>query len=385
MGCDPSGRAFADLFSPADADRLLTTGGLRHPHLRLVRDGSSVPRQEFTTRRRVGGRSVDDLVDPALALDAFRRGATLVFQSMHTFWPPLAALCGDLSAELGHPVQANAYLSPRSARGLALHYDTHDVFALQVAGAKRWEVFPPAFADPLATQPWSAPAPDTGGDGPSAPEALGPPQVESTLCPGDSLFVPRGHLHRAWTTSEHSLHITIGVRSRTWHGVFEALVARAADDPRFRAAVPAAPGAADVDHFRRLVHQWVDTQDLAELAAFDPAPHQRALAGHHRGMLAAAMATLNDATVLTHRHPRAALRLVEAGDHVVLHAPDRTVRFPARVAPALARLLDADHLTVEALSSHLDHDGRLVLARRLVAEGLLRPEPAPGPEGEAGR
>ena len=37
----------------------------------------------------------------------------------------------------------NAYLSPPSARGLELHFDFHDVFVLQLDGAKRWRVWEP--------------------------------------------------------------------------------------------------------------------------------------------------------------------------------------------------------------------------------------------------
>ncbi len=336
-----------------------------------MRDGEPTPRQEFTTSRSVGGRTIDDLVDPALALDAFRRGATLVFQSLHTIWAPLGDLCRDLTFELGHPTQANAYLSPRSARGLALHYDTHDVFVLQVAGAKRWEVFGPVFADPLPSQPWPTVRP---ADGPAVPEPTGPPEVATTLHPGDCLFVPRGHVHGASTTSEQSLHLTVGVRTRTWHGVLSALVARAADDERFRAALPAFAADGEVDRFRALVHEWLDDQDLAGLLAFDPGPHERAAAGHHRGMLADAMAPLEPATVLVHRLRRDRLHIAGDGDHVVLHAPDRTLRFPARVAPALERVLAGDRLAVDDLVPLLDADGCLVLARRLVAEGLLRVE-----------
>jgi hypothetical protein len=48
-------------------------------------------------------------------------------------WPPIVAFSQQLVAELGHPVQANAYITPPSSRGFAPHYDVHDLFVLQVA------------------------------------------------------------------------------------------------------------------------------------------------------------------------------------------------------------------------------------------------------------
>ena len=69
-------------------------------------------------------------------LAEFEDGATIVLQGLHLNWQPLAEFCRSLEAELGHPAQANAYFTPRSAQGLPVHHDTHDVFSLQVAGEK---------------------------------------------------------------------------------------------------------------------------------------------------------------------------------------------------------------------------------------------------------
>ena len=58
-----------------------------------------------------------------------------------------------LAAELGHPVPANAYVTPPSSRGFSAHYDVHDVFVLQLAGRKRWTVYAPVHPGPAAHQP----------------------------------------------------------------------------------------------------------------------------------------------------------------------------------------------------------------------------------------
>ena len=39
-------------------------------------------------------------------------------------------------------MQVNAYLTPPAERGLDIHFDFHDVFVVQLAGAKRWHVWP---------------------------------------------------------------------------------------------------------------------------------------------------------------------------------------------------------------------------------------------------
>src|ERR671928_56573 len=70
-------------------------------------------------------------------------GATIVLQALHHIWPATARFCRMLEARLGHPVQANAYYTPRRSQGFGVHHDTHDVFVLQVSGEKQWRVFEP--------------------------------------------------------------------------------------------------------------------------------------------------------------------------------------------------------------------------------------------------
>jgi hypothetical protein len=346
----------------------------------VVQGGQPLARSDYTTARRVGGQTLDDHIDPARAIGAFRRGATLVFQSLQAYWPPLGSFCHDLAVELGHPTQANAYLSPREALGLDLHYDTHDVFVLQAHGSKEWDVFPPVFPLPLAGQHWGRVKPPNA---PDRPPADAEPVMSVTLRPGDSLYVPRGFLHRARTTSESSLHITIGVNVRTWFGVAQALIAAAAHDERFRSTLPpnGATDAKQLEAFRHSLHELVDTADLETLVAFDPAEQARSAAGHHAGTLLDLVQPIDDATRLRHRHPPAQIRLgpkmADADGEVAVQTADRTLFLPDRIRPALAFLLDHPSVAVADLAPFLDASSRIVLARRLVAEGVLAVDAGP--------
>ena len=131
---------------------------------------------------------------------AFDDGATIVLQALHHNWLPLARFCRALEAELGHPVQANSYYTPRRSQGFAVHHDTHDVFVLQVAGEKHWRVYDPLLELPLKHQRCSSSLGEPGR-----------PVLELTLRAGDTLYLPRGWLHDALTSDTDSLHITVGV------------------------------------------------------------------------------------------------------------------------------------------------------------------------------
>ena len=78
-----------------------------------------------------------------------------MLQALHRVWPPIIDFCQQLAADLGHPVQANAYVTPPQNQGFDDHYDVHDVFVLQVAGRKRWSIHAPVHPAPLRNQPWT--------------------------------------------------------------------------------------------------------------------------------------------------------------------------------------------------------------------------------------
>ena len=86
--------------------------------------GTRYPDTPSTTDSRSPGASLAS--EGVLAL--VREGSTLVLQGLHRLWPPLIEFTGDLAADLGHPVQVNAYVTPAQSQGFAPHYDVHDVF-----------------------------------------------------------------------------------------------------------------------------------------------------------------------------------------------------------------------------------------------------------------
>ena len=179
-------RGFADLLSLDDVDRFLTTTAIRIPFFRLVKAGEQIPESSYTRSGRTGSRDVQGMADPARVTALFEDGATLVLQGVHRWHEPVTRFCRELELELGHPCQANAYITPAGAQGLALHEDAHDVFVLQAFGHKRWELH-------------GAPAED----------ARAPIQAEVT--PGDYDLHAERTPHAASTQDALSGHLTIGV------------------------------------------------------------------------------------------------------------------------------------------------------------------------------
>jgi len=232
-------RDFSDLFSQAAVDELIAHRGLRTPFARMAKDGKTLPDRQFTLGGGVGAAIGDQLSEDRVLLE-FASGATLVLQALHRTWSPIQAFSAEVAADLGHPVQVNAYVTPPQSQGFGDHYDVHDVFVLQIAGEKQWRIHEPVLDSPLRDQPWEQQR--------AAVEqaATAEPLLEATLRPGDCLYLPRGYLHAATALGGTSIHLTLGVHTWTRRHLADALLARVGerlrDDVEARRSLPIAAG-----------------------------------------------------------------------------------------------------------------------------------------------
>ncbi|MCD2186050.1 cupin domain-containing protein [Actinomycetospora soli] len=380
--------SFADLFSLDAVDELLARRGLRTPFLRVAKQGTVVDSKHFTGDGGVGAEVSDQVRDDRVA-GLFADGHTVVLQGVHRTWDPVARLASGLNADLGHPVQVNAYITPPSSTGFSAHYDVHDVFVLQIAGTKRWHVHAPVHTDPLRDQPWNDHAAAV------REQAAGEPLLDEVLHPGDALYLPRGFLHSATAQGEISAHLTVGVHVLTRHAVLQTLLAGLADDPELRASLPLGVDVADpaslAPHVeavaRRAAEYFARTPDADRTSR---RLRNRVWNGNRPESLlplrqAAAIAALDGDTVV---RPRLGLRHRIAPDDrsgtVVLDLPDRSLELPAAAATPLAALLAGDPVRLRDVPEDETGDA-LVVARRLLKEGVLvTPESVAGAEPGAG-
>jgi len=206
------------------------------------------------------------------------------------------------------------------------------------------------------------------------------PLVEAELAPGDCLYVPRGFRHAARTAETASLHLTVGMLTYNWNELLRQVVELATEEAWFREGLPVGfadePEALTASLAERVaeLRRFLDKVDLSRVA--DRAARRfwanrpPSLAGQLRLLLD--LDELDDRTVLE-RRPGATARLRVRGDRLELLLGDRTLTMPAGLEPAVRRLVDADRCAPADLNGLLDEPSRLVLARRLVREGLLQP------------
>lgn len=339
----------ARIFSIDHADHLVTTTALRTPQVRLAQDGAVVDPSRYTRRATIAGQALTGLVDARKALALFDGGATIVFQGLQRYWEPLRQLVRGLEQELGHPCQANAYLTPPGSQGFALHSDTHDVFTFQTYGTKAWEVH----------------------------DADGVHQV--LMKPGTSMYLPTGTPHLARTgEGAASLHVTVGINQVVWADVLKDIVTRAIDaDADLRAPLPAAPFR-DPDGLAAALSGRLN--DLsALLSGLDPAAEidrlETSFGTGRQPVLAGGLRDLLDVRELgvdtpLRRRPGSQCTLRQRDGSLELLLGDRRLTLPAAALVAVRHVVDANRLRPSELPG-IDEAGALVLCRRLVREGLL--------------
>jgi ribosomal protein L16 Arg81 hydroxylase len=240
-------RGFTQLLDANAIDELVSQRGLRTPFLRVAKNGATLADKAFTSTGGVGAGVADQVSEDRL-VRLFADGSTLVLQALHRVWPPVLQFCQELAGELGHPVQANAYVTPPQNQGFSAHYDVHDVFVLQIAGEKRWRIHPPVLVSPLRDQPWN----DRKADVEKRAEE--PALIEAVLTPGDCLYLPRGYLHAATALGGVSTHLTLGIHVWTRFALVQQLMEQAlravGDDPVIRASLPLGVDVSDPSQMR---------------------------------------------------------------------------------------------------------------------------------------
>jgi bifunctional lysine-specific demethylase and histidyl-hydroxylase NO66 len=274
------------LLTSSAIDTLIAEQGLGASRI-MMADGGPLPARHY---------SAGDAIDAIGLGERLRDGGTLLLQGLHTLHAPLVGFCREIVVELGHPVQANAYLTPPRSNGFAHHWDGHSSFLIQTEGSKNWQIFEPVVEDPMtpgSIRSGQLPADFAGHE----------PFLDVELNAGDVLWLPRGWIHNGVTTDEWSLHVTIGIKQFTPYGLLGPLVQAAVEEPALRAALPPGAGFDEtalrlaMSRARRSLVDWLEGLSDERMTALATPGLHRALGGPARRPVIAALAGRSPETV----------------------------------------------------------------------------------------
>jgi ribosomal protein L16 Arg81 hydroxylase len=353
---------YASLLSLDKIDEYITTSNPNSSQVMMVNALADIKASDYSDS--------NGMIDVARLYQLFDEGATITIPGLQRKIPELAALCRAVEAEFDARFQANIYLSPPNAQGFKTHYDTHDVLVLQVAGSKQWRSYDVPVELPLLGQKFS-----------SDKYTTIPPVHEFRLNAGDLYYCPRGLVHDASSTDDISLHITFGVMAQTWTELMvEAVTAACVSDPAFRANLPVGFASnPDFDRgparekFQSLLTSFVQSADidvlLDQMGEAFVAERKPLLRGQMHQMRSVEQI---DGQSRIMARPDLIYTVAMLDGSVEVRSGSTVLTLPAHVTPILTEILATNAPTIlSAFSGNLDSDGRVVLAKRLLREGLI--------------
>lgn len=343
---------FAELISVESIETYLATNDAFFPTVQVVHNERDLSRFDYT-------EDSQRIMQRALA-QHYRNGATLIISEAHKQFSSLATLCRQFTQSLQMRCQTNLYLSPPGNQGFRSHYDTHDVFILQVQGSKTFRFYKSDVALPF---------PDDQYD----PEQNPHTDIKHTvnLNAGDTLYIPRGLVHDAVAESdEPSLHVTLGVYPVVLRDLLQSAIHIAAErNVELRTAqVPGQPGAnATVGDLEKLIDQWLTpeiinearTRALDELA-FEVKPACESMLTDidlHK----TSSVSINQSNVLGTEYEDGTYTLRLFGQVMVFNEP---------MSGAINFLCNSNQVSISELPN-LDQEQQLALCKHLVAANAL--------------
>lgn len=220
---------FSSLLQLQDVDKVLYTEDiLNRANMRMVKEGKPVPVQQYIQVEKMRNVEVKSKLLTTEVNRLFKEEkATFILEQTKDLWPAVSRLLLSINDTFRCTSNANVYITPPDACGFDVHYDSHDVFVLQIAGTKHWKVYSNPYTLPLGIHN-------------SVPFEVDNLDLlyDVTLEAGDTLYMPRGFVHEAATSADLSAHITAGIYNTTLAKVLsDYIISLAASESLLRRSI----------------------------------------------------------------------------------------------------------------------------------------------------
>jgi ribosomal protein L16 Arg81 hydroxylase len=186
-----------------DIDQLLHFVDPRAPSVRMFHHGQ-LPEHAYTEEFTEIGRSRRRL-NKVKFYEYMGNGATLQINWLEQHLVAAKRLCLEIGRFAGAQTSGNAYMSFAGDGTFGKHWDTHDVFVIQLIGRKQWRICEPTFPLPLTYQ-------TNDRSGHTCPAE---PALELILEEGDVMYIPRGWWHHVIPLRVGSFHLSVGCYAPT--------------------------------------------------------------------------------------------------------------------------------------------------------------------------
>ena len=250
---------FAALFTWDSLNRILSYTRHNSVRVHLERVGATEAELEFTRQvSNIRGELISR-IDVTQLYRRLKDGATLVVDAVNEVDRAVANLSENVAAFLSAS-RATTVLFASFGRvpGFSVHWDSRDVYALQVEGEKYWRIFSPSHAAPLNRG-------DLHQPGSGVP---GPLFWEGTLQRGDMLYIPRGWWHEVTAGDSPTLHLNLGFSPVTAIDFLKWFTDTLRENELMRLDIPRFGTTEEVEEYQDMIKQEISFQ-LAALKITD--------------------------------------------------------------------------------------------------------------------
>ena len=346
---------YQDLFTVKDLDELLNLNILSYPDTRIANAIQEIDKSSYVT---------GDLINPIKFVNEFLTGSTMVFSQLQRKSAKLGKFADLLSKDIHHKIQTNIYYTPANSQGFKVHYDTHDVFVLQIEGTKEWKIYNEVVKLAMLSEHYN-----------SKLHNIGEEQMSLTLKPGDLLYIPRGIAHKAVSTDVNSLHITTGVIPKTWLDLVANLLLKLSiENPELRQTLPLCFGDIVFDGSEKAIEILKQNLTANNLNSIRKELYYDFLSSQ-RVSYPKLISNINQLQELK------ISSMLKKGRNVPYHISKSTIyinsvklEFPDFVEEYLHFIEGNDKFTISDMPDGMDDEGKITFAKKMISSGLLKIE-----------
>ncbi|MEQ6473109.1 cupin domain-containing protein [Comamonas sp. wu1-DMT] len=184
----------------SEIDQTLYSWDVSDKHFKLVKGSENLTSKVLETYQDIG--RVRTRIIKEILYEELSNGATLLLDRLDIKNEKINNITFDIGRFYGEKAICNGYISFRDDPAFKKHWDTHDVFAVQIKGRKLWKIYSPTFEYPLVHQKSIS----------HIPECPDSPVFEVVLNEGDVIYIPRGWWHEVSPINgEPTFHIAVGI------------------------------------------------------------------------------------------------------------------------------------------------------------------------------
>lgn len=333
---------------------------LKFPSTRLTNAREDIASEKYV---------VGEKVITSNLLKHFVEGSTIVLSGLHEHVAGLGELVSNLTKQFYQRFQTNIYITPKGSQGFKVHYDTHDVFVLQIHGRKTWKIYkdnPVSLPNKLME---------------FSPGKYPVGEVEETIIAeaGDLIYIPRGVMHQAETNDEMSIHVTLGMLGYTWTDLLiESILEFSKMEGSLRKFLPRemlrnGVNQNNLKYFEELfavMSSRISLQESVNRFKREVSASQKI---NIKNLLTQgdSVSSINENSIFEIRQ-NVLFLIKKKGENVVMEWQGKEVEFPLFMDPAIHFIAKTKQpFALSQIPDCVDEEGKIVFVTRLIKEGLL--------------